>query len=94
MLGSSDSSKIEIFETYMFSIVIENSRQIHYFTEKIIDCLLTKTIPIYYGCPNISDYFDTSGWIILETRDGQNQPPIFLKMSLVRVLLKMHCKFL
>ena len=34
-----------------------------------MDCLLTKTIPIYYGCPNISEYFDTRGWIILETTD-------------------------
>jgi hypothetical protein len=32
-----------------------------------MDCLLTKTILIYWGCPNISEYFDTTGWIILET---------------------------
>jgi hypothetical protein len=32
-----------------------------------MDCLLTKTIPIYWGCDNIGDYFDTTGWIILET---------------------------
>jgi hypothetical protein len=26
-----------------------------------------KTIPIYWGCPNINKWFDTTGWIILET---------------------------
>lgn len=59
--------KSVLFLDYQFSIVIENSRQAHYFTEKLIDCLLTKTIPIYYGCPNIAEYFDTRGWVVLET---------------------------
>jgi hypothetical protein len=57
--------KFELFERYQYSLVIENSSQPNYFTEKLIDCLLTKTIPIYYGCPNISEYFDTTGWIRL-----------------------------
>lgn len=61
--------KFPLFETYQYSLVIENSRQQNYFTEKLIDCLITKTIPIYYGCPNISEYFDTSGWILLTESD-------------------------
>lgn len=61
--------KSVIFLDYQFSIAIENSRHPNYFTEKLIDCLVTKTIPIYYGCPNISKYFDTRGWILLETTD-------------------------
>lgn len=60
-------AKCELFDTFQFSIIIENSQQKNYFTEKIMDCILTKTIPIYWGCPNISDYFDTTGWIILQT---------------------------
>ena len=32
-------------------------------------------------------------WIIV-VRDGQNQPPIFLKMPLVRDLLRIDWKFL
>jgi hypothetical protein len=34
-----------------------------------VDCVLSRTIPIYWGCPNISDFFDTTGWIILDTTD-------------------------
>lgn len=56
-------SKFKTFQTYQYQIVIENSQQINYFSEKLGDCLITKTIPIYWGCPNISEYFDTSGWI-------------------------------
>jgi len=31
-----------------------------------LDCLITKTIPIYWGCPNISEFFDTTGWIFFD----------------------------
>lgn len=60
------SAKHELFTSFQFHLAIENSRQDNYFTEKLIDCLITKTIPIYYGCPNIGSYFDTRGWILLE----------------------------
>lgn len=62
-------SKIDLFKDFQFSIVIENTREKNCFSEKIIDCLITKTIPIYYGCSNIQDYFDISGWIILESNN-------------------------
>ncbi len=60
------SDKIHLFREFQFSLVIENTRQNNCFTEKLCDCLYTKTIPVYYGAPNISEYFDTTGWIILE----------------------------
>lgn len=47
----------------MFNISLENSKQVNYFSEKIIDCFLTFTIPMYIGCPNIGEYFDTRGII-------------------------------
>jgi hypothetical protein len=47
----------------MFHIAAENSQQRNYFTEKIIDCFASKTIPIYYGCPNIGDWFNMDGII-------------------------------
>jgi hypothetical protein len=52
-----------IFESPMFHIAIENTSHPNYFTEKIIDCLLFKTVPIYWGCPNIGEYFDERGII-------------------------------
>jgi hypothetical protein len=65
------TGKEVLFENFQYSIVIENCRQPNYFSEKLIDCLRMKTLPIYYGCPNISEYFDISGWIILETMNVQ-----------------------
>lgn len=61
------TGKCCLFDEFQYSIIIENSRQKNYFTEKIIDCLVTKTLPIYWGCPNIDEFFDTSGWIIFDS---------------------------
>jgi hypothetical protein len=55
-------SKSELFST-MFSIIIENTSERNYFTEKIMDAFRTYTVPIYYGCPNISDFFRSDGII-------------------------------
>ena len=56
-------NKIEGLKDYCFSIVIENTKEDYYFTEKLIDCFVTGTIPIYWGCPSISDFFDINGMI-------------------------------
>ena len=64
------SSKYILFDKYQFSIVIENTRERNLFSEKTMDCLITKTIPIYYGCENIGEYFDTTGWIILTNEEN------------------------
>lgn len=58
-----EGHKDYIFHTSQFSIVVENSQYENYFTEKIVDCLYTKTIPLYWGCPNIGDYFNMDGII-------------------------------
>jgi hypothetical protein len=66
-------SKIPLFTDSMFHLCIENSRYNNYFTEKLIDCLISKTIPIYWGCPNISKYFNTEGMFIVNNIEEMNQ---------------------
>lgn len=56
----SSSWKNELFYS-QFHIVIENVSSDNWFTEKIIDCFQTNTIPIYIGCDNIGDFFDLRG---------------------------------
>ena len=60
-----NDDKIHLFNS-MYSVVIESSQEKNYITEKLIDCLITKTIPVYWGCPNASDFFDTSYWVNIE----------------------------
>jgi hypothetical protein len=64
-----EGPKDPCYETSMFHICVENSKNQNYFTEKIVDALITKTIPLYYGCPNIEDYFDKRGFFTFDTED-------------------------
>lgn len=50
---------------YKFSVALENSHEKNYISEKFIDCLLTNTVPIYFGCTNINQYYDDRGYIQL-----------------------------
>jgi hypothetical protein len=61
-------SKLPLFES-RYHLAIENCQSRFYFTEKIIDCFLTDTIPIYWGCQNIGDYFDMRGIRLAHTAD-------------------------
>jgi hypothetical protein len=60
--------KNEGLEPYMFSIAIENSVSNYYWTEKIMDCFSTKTIPIYRGC-DVSKWFNSDGIIYFKTHE-------------------------
>lgn len=61
--------KLEGLKNYRFQIVIENCKRDYWFTEKLIDCFVTGTIPIYWGCPSIGDFFDTNGIISFDDID-------------------------
>ncbi len=50
---------------YCFSFVFENATYSNMFTEKITNCFMSGTIPIYYGMGNIGEFFNPDGIIIL-----------------------------
>jgi hypothetical protein len=49
---------------YTYSVIIENVQEPDYFTEKLLDCFICGTIPVYWGAPNINHYFDVDGMVI------------------------------
>ena len=57
---------------YQYSVAIENSVIDGYFTEKVFECFLTNTFPIYYGCPNLEDYFDNRAFARIDITDYRN----------------------
>ena len=68
-MGRELPSKLDGLRDYMFSVGIENiSCDDNYFSEKIIDCFLTGTIPIYHGCIHIHEFFDIRGILIFENQ--------------------------
>lgn len=60
------AGKREALARYRFSIALENAASDHYFSEKLVDCILMETIPIYYGCPGIGDLLDPRGLLTFQ----------------------------
>lgn len=61
--------KFDALAKYKYSIAIENSFLNGYFTEKLFECFLTTTMPIYYGCPDLQNYFDDRSFIRIDIND-------------------------
>lgn len=57
--------KEDVLKDYYFSITIENEKYSNYYTEKLMDCFATGTIPIYHGTPEVGQMFNMDGIIIL-----------------------------
>ena len=53
----------QYLEPYMFSIIIENDIDEYWYTEKLLNCFSTKTIPIYVGATKINELFNEEGMI-------------------------------
>ena len=61
--GFNNESILNFYSQHKFVICIENAKQETYITEKIINGFLAKTIPIYWGSNNITEYFNENRFI-------------------------------
>lgn len=57
------------FDDSMFHVCVENVKHNNWYTEKIGEAFCTKTVPIYWGCPNIGEYYDKRGIITFNTKE-------------------------
>lgn len=55
-------------QRYRFSLVIENTQSPLYFTEKLLNCFATGTIPIYFGATELDRFFDSNGVIFFSSK--------------------------
>jgi hypothetical protein len=51
---------------YRYALAIENYSGPYYWTEKVADCFLSWTMPIYYGCTNLADYFPAESFVQID----------------------------
>jgi len=58
---------------YMYHFSIENHQEDGWFTEKIMDCFRSYSVPIYYGDPKITNNFNAAGIIILDEKNIPQQ---------------------
>jgi len=54
---------------YRYSLAVENFSGPYYWTEKLADCFLAWTMPIYFGCTNLADYFPPESYVAIDIRD-------------------------
>ena len=55
--------KSKFYVNAKFNIACENQIIPNMYTEKLLDCFATRTVPIYFGCTNLERYFDPRGVI-------------------------------
>ena len=58
--------KAEGLLDYRYSIAVENFSVKNYWTEKIADCFLCWTIPLYWGATNIDKYFPSGSYLQID----------------------------
>ncbi|HEY9046533.1 MAG TPA: glycosyltransferase family 10 [Ohtaekwangia sp.] len=63
------TDKWDALQEYRYSLAIENCSVPYYFTEKIMDCYCALTMPIYFGCQNILDYYPKESMVLIDTND-------------------------
>jgi hypothetical protein len=96
-----EPTKTTALGKYAYSITVENSQRDTYFTEKLIDCFLTGTIPIYWGTHKVVEFFDSEGIIFFNnTNDlddilkGISMSTYYEKLDAVKANFELAGKFI
>lgn len=61
--GKSWDTVKDYLSPYKFSIIIENDWDFYWYTEKILNCFATKTVPIYLGGGRVKELYNPKGII-------------------------------
>lgn len=69
--------KWDVLQNSKYAIAYENFENDYNWTEKIVDCYLSFTMPIYFGCNNINNFFPENSFIQLDPNDKHSH--LFLK---------------
>jgi len=64
---------------YKYHFCAENSWEPNYFTEKLGDAFLAYCLPLYWGCPNLEDFFPPESFIRLPLEEPERAMEIINK---------------
>lgn len=73
------SQKWEVMSSYKFTFILEGGAHPGWITEKIFDCFVTGTIPIYMGAPNIEKYIPKEAFINFRNFSSYGELNTFLR---------------
>lgn len=68
-------------EKYRYAVVVENDIVPFYYTEKIINCFASQTVPIYLGATEIGRFYRSDGIIQLKREDIDHIEDILAKCT-------------
>jgi hypothetical protein len=63
----------KMYDSYKFHIAIENFTTPEYMSEKILNCFICSTVPVYWGCKNINNYVNDKNVILLSNENDLNK---------------------
>ena len=63
------ADKADAVNAYRYHVAIENHACDHHCTEKISDAFLGWSLPFYYGCTNLRDYFPCESFVEIDIDD-------------------------
>lgn len=61
--------KADALDAYRYHVAVENFEGVHHWTEKLADPFLGVCMPLYYGCPNVADYFPEESFLYINIWD-------------------------
>jgi hypothetical protein len=76
------AKKNEALDAYMYSLAIENSQIPSFITEKLLDCILRDTVPVYFGAQNVNSYFPLESIVRIPSLDEQDAKEILSGLSI------------
>ena len=71
-IKSPNRCKLIGLNKYYYSLAIENASLNGYITEKFNDCILSWTKPLYYGAPNINQYFPEKSFCLINNHVNES----------------------
>lgn len=75
------NDKWDVLHNSKYAIAYENFQNDYYWSEKIADCFLSYTMPLYFGCNSIANYFPKNSYIQIDPKDRHID--LFLKEIVV-----------
>lgn len=73
-----EGGKIKVISNYKFCLCLENASAPGYITEKMFDCFIAGTVPLYKGAPNILDYIPEGCFVDLNKFKSEEDLVSFL----------------
>lgn len=73
------NNKLETISNYRFSACFENMALDRYVTEKIVDCFVAGTVPLYLGAPDIETIVPASAFIDMRKFSSFGQVDTYMK---------------